>query len=257
MNALEFFADVNKQTGIVDSGEEITILLPGEDIERPYFHMSAEGDHYIYEYLTITSRGRKYDRFYSELRWRLDEMPVEKQYTFLRKMELVEIDFEPEASYDEVNAWYLYDSTCMKYPLYSVRGTCNREKECNEETLCCKVHDEPCCFNKKVGCSDSSKIKYPEYFEFLPEFVIWMTVCPDMDVLYVMHDFFPVHGLETERELNFEFAFLLKDHKITYISDKQEVKRLYEEYHEKYPCDTSRVEDMMNSWYDDVPDFHF
>lgn len=116
----------------MDSGEEITILLPGEDNERKYFHMSAEGDHYIYEYLTITSRGR---------------------------------------------------------------------------------------------------------------------------VLYVMHDFVPVYY--EDGELYFEFAFLLNDGKFTYIDDKEEVKRLYEEYHEKYPCDTSEVEDMMNRGNDCVSDFHF
>ena len=131
------------------------------------------------------------------------------------------------------------------------------EKECNQEPFCCKAHTDPYCLNKKVGGSDISSIEYPEYYQLLLKFVSWIIMCPDMDVLYVMHDFFPVSVLEVDRELYFRYGFLLKDRKITYISDKQEVKRLYEEYHAKYPCDTSKVEDMMNSWYDDVPDFHF
>ena len=35
------------------------------------------------------------------------------------------------------------------------------------------------------------------------------------------------------------------------------LKRLYEEYHAKYPCDTSEVEDDINSWYGVVSEFHF
>ena len=70
-----------------------------------------------------------------------------------------------------------------------------------------------------------------------------------------MHDFIPVYN--EDAELSFTFAFLLKDNKITCIKDEKEIKRLYEEYHAKYPCDTSEVEDDINSWYGVVSEFHF
>ena len=91
--------------------------------------------------------------------------------------------------------------------------------------------------------------------EFLLELVVWSALCPDLDAVYVMHDFIPVYN--EDAELSFTFAFLLKDNKITCIKDEKEVKRLYEEYHAKYPCDTSEVEDDINSWYGSVSKFYF
>lgn len=247
MNALEYFTDIDKQTGIVDSGEEVMVILPSEDSELTYFRMYAEDGHYVYEYLTLIPRGNPYDWLHGELVCMLDGLPIELQYEVLMGLEKMELESEPN--------WNRKSVSCTKYPLYSVRGTCNMEKECRREPLCCKVHDEPCCFNKRVGCSAISAIKDPCYDEYIPEFIAWLALCPDMDVLYVMHDFVPVYY--EDGELYFEFAFLLKDGKFTYIDDKEEVKRLYEEYHEKYPCDTSEVEDMMNSGNDCVSDFHF
>ena len=256
MNALEFFVKTTSYSGYEDQGEEITVRFPSREVEVTYYHMTAEGNRYFYEYLILTPRDKKYEWFYDHLVLELEELPEEKQYEIIQRMKTIEIEFEPEIRYDELNGWYHVSSaTFQKYPLYSVRGTCNMEYKCECEPVCCKVNTEPCCKDRKVGISRTSSIKYPEYYEFLPELVIWMAVCPDIDTVYVMHDFVPV--FEIDGELSFSFAFLLKDNKITYIEDEKEVKRLYGEYHEKYPCDTSEVEDNMNSWYGIESEFHF
>lgn len=129
------------------------------------------------------------------------------------------------------------------------------EQKCKCDPICCKIHDKPCCFNKKVGVSKiDSVIKYPEYYEFLPELVIWMAVCPDLDALYVLHDDIP-YSLYRDK-LYYNLAFLLKDNRITYIEDEAEVKRLYEEYHKKYPYDTSKIDEEIKSDFE-APEFHF
>lgn len=257
MNALEFFANITRYSGYEDNGEEITVRFPsGEEEETTYYHMMAEGDRYFYEYLTLSPRDKGYDWFYSYLMVYLEEFSEEKQYEIIQRMKEIEIEFEPEITYDESNGrYYVSSATGQKYPLYSVRGTCNMEKKCSCEPVCCKVNYEPCCCNKKVGISRTSAIKYPEYYEFLPELVAWMAVCPDLDALYVMHDYIPVYNVDAE--LNFSFAFLLKEKKIKYTEDEKEIRKLYEEYHEKYPCDTSETEDMINGWSGTLSEFHF
>ena len=257
MNALEFFANVSIHGGHEYYGEETTVALPSDDMDKAvYYHMWAEGDKYFYEYTTLTPRDKKYEWFFSHFKTEIESLPYEKQYEIIQRMKTIEIEFEPEISYDEsTGRYHVCSDTFEKYPLYSVRGTCHMEQECKCEPVCCKVNYEPCCRDWKVGISRISRIKYPEYYEFLPELAVWMAVCPDLDAVYVMHDFSPVDNIDAE--LSFTFAFLLKDNKITCIKDKKEVKRLYEEYHEKYPCDTSEVEDEMNNWYDGVSKFYF
>lgn len=257
MNAFEFFfAEPVSYSGYEDSGEEVTTLLPSDENQLAYFHMTAEGDRYFYEYLILSPRNEEYEWFYSHLKMELEDLPDEKQYEIIQRMKTMEIEFVPEISYDELNGWYhVRSATCQKYPLYSVRGTCHMEQECKCEPVCCKVNDEPCCSGRTVGISRTSAIKYPEYYEFLPELVIWSASCPELDAVYVMHDFVPVYS--DDGELDFSFAFLLRDNKITYIDDEEKVKRLYEEYHKKYPCDTSEVENNINGWYGAVSQFHF
>lgn len=256
MNALEFFAKSVSYSGYEESGEEVTTLLPSEENELTYFHMTAEGDRYYYEYLILSPRNEEYEWFYSYLKMALENLPDEKQYEIIQRMKTMEIEFVPEISCDELNGRYhISSATIQKYPLYSVRGTCNMEQGGKCEPVCCKVNDEPCCRDRKVGISRTSAIKYPEYYEFLPELVIWSAFCPDLDAVYVMHDFIPVFSVDGK--LDFSFAFLLRDNKIIYIGDEAEVKRLYEEYHKKYPCDTSEVEDEVNSWHGTLSRFHF
>lgn len=255
MNALEFFANVTSYGGFEYSGEETTVVLPSEGNKITYYRMYAGDKGYFYEYLILTPRDEKYECFYSYLIVELEDLSYKKQYEIIQRMKAMEIDFEPAIYYNELLGCYrVSDATCEKYPLYSVRGTCNMEQECKCEPICCKVNDEPCCFDKKVGISRTSAIKYPEYYEILPELVLWMAVCPDLDAVYVMHDDTP--AVWRDEGLNFPLAFLLKENKITYIEDETEVKRLYEEYHKKYPCDTSETEEEMKRLYE-APDFHF
>lgn len=255
MNALEFFTNVEIEKEFIDEADEMVILLPPVENELTYFHTVNEDGKCYYEYLTLTPKRKKYGCFYSSLKKELNDLPAEKQYELIQRMKAIELEYEPNIGYDELNDWYIYETAYDKYPLYSVRGTCNMEQECTCEPVFCKVHEEPCCFHKKVGCSDTSSIKYPEDSQFLIELILWMAVCPDIDVLYVLHDYPSVYW--EEGELNFSYAFLLRDNKIKNFREEEEIKKLYEEYHKKYPCDTSETEDMINSWFNDVPDFHF
>lgn len=247
MNALEFLANIERKKGMADTGREVTKALPSQDEELSYYHMYRENGSYAYEYLTLTSRWRQYGISLMEFKVEIERLPVKTQYEILQGMEKIEMEPAPN--------WYLGLASVCKYPLYSVRGTCNMEKECRREPLCCKVHDKPCCFGKSVGCSDISAIEAPCHSELFPEFLIWMSACPDMDVLYVMHDY-PSVFLDGGA-LGFPYGFLLKDHKITYIGDSREVERLYKEYNKKYPCDTFEVEEALNGLDGDVPPFHF
>ena len=259
MNALEFFAKVTEHMGHVYWGKETIIRLPysDENDNTAFYHMFKGELGYFFEYLLLEPRDKAHEWFYIHLMMELEDLPYEKQYKIIQRMKTMEIEFKAPMSYDKENDSYRVSSaTDEKYPLYSVRGTCNMEKKCEYEPICCKIHDEPCCFNKKVGVSKiDSAIKYPEYYEFLPELVIWMAVCPDLDALYVLHDDIP-YSLYRDK-LYYNLAFQLKDNKITFIGDETEIKRMYEEYHAKYPCDTSEVEDDINSWYGVVSEFHF
>lgn len=258
MNALEFFAKVTEHMGYVYWGKDTIIRLPISDKNEntAFYHMYKDEPGYFFEYILLEPRDRAYEWFYSYLMSALEDLPYEKQYEIIQRMKTMEIEFKAPISYDKENDSYQVSSaTDEKYPLYSVRGTCHMEQKCKCDPICCKIHDKPCCFNKKVGVSKiDSVIKYPEYYEFLPELVIWMAVCPDLDALYVLHDDIP-YSLYRDK-LYYNLAFLLKDNRITYIEDEAEVKRLYEEYHKKYPYDTSKIDEEIKSDFE-APEFHF
>lgn len=118
MNAFEFFfAEPVSYSGYEDSGEEVTTLLPSYENKLAYFHMTAKGEKYFYEYLILSPRNKEYEWFYSHLKMELEDLPDEKQYEIIQRMKTMEIEFVPEISYDELNCWYhVRSATYQKYP---------------------------------------------------------------------------------------------------------------------------------------------
>jgi len=229
MNALEFFASASWDVGTTDFGGEITVLLPCRGKEMVYLNM-AEG---YYEYLLLTPReGETGEHFYRSMKEILGLYFMEEQFWFLKKMESIEIDFHMEVDGIGMIA---ADSSL----LFSVRGTCGLEKTCKNCGVCKEIYFEPCCRGNVVGFSKVACAQNPAYGEILMDLVLWMTHCPNLEAVYIIHSFSPYNG--DCSILNYECAFLIKEGRITFVEDKKEVERLYLEYDEKYPCGTKEM----------------
>ncbi len=134
---------------------------------------------------------------------------------------------------------YKYPSL-MKYPMYSVRGTCS--KNCVE----CKgtEQDIVCCENGEMGFTGTVGYKYPSLLELLSSVLELLRTCPKMEGIFVLHDFYPL----SMEKVFFVMAFRFGKNLIE-VFDADEAKRLYEEYQEKYPYDTRKVDKWLEDLY--------
>lgn len=252
MKALEFLADVE----IMD----IPSLLDSEDNQAVICVYKEEATIHIIlkdKYVCATEKfcnqgGVRFDILLHLLD--LDEWE-EKGYSHMEQCNRAKklLDFDIKLDIPEKD---LVDTrfTGMKYPLYSVRGTC-----ANDNCSCTSNKDGytmpvPCCFDRCIGHSGNTS-KYPEPIDILRDFLDWMLTCPVTDAVYIMHDWYP-SGTEG---LNFEMAVQGKENYIWVTKDEREVKRLYQEYNKKYPCDTSEIEEnlIFQDWLELPADFHF
>ena len=88
-----------------------------------------------------------------------------------------------------------------------------------------------------IGYTGTNFFKYPEPLEILESILGWLCVCPDLDIVFVVHDWYP----SKNEKLLYQTAFHVKNGVIKVV-DEAEAEKLYKEYHEKYPYDMEEVE---------------
>lgn len=132
----------------------------------------------------------------------------------------------------------------QKYPLVCVRGMCHKPCEAKKELRPYCFHELPCT-NKRPDWNCWTA-KHPDFGCFLFDVVDFVTYCPHTDTLIVMFEYTPIY---CEPELDFEHvlsAVLVKDTKITFITDSNEIKKLYKEYNTKYPTEDREIEEAIS-----------
>lgn len=183
----------------------------------------------IYEYYLLKKKKEtEMCKFFLALVGALDGFNAEEQYRILKRMEYIELDFNLTEEEMKSNSW-------NPAPLFSIRGTCGQENICKRNCACRTIYFEPCCHGRKVGHSWIASIMNPKFYAFLTDLVIWKALCPELDALFVSHDCSP--DCNDYGKLNYRFAFVIKNGRITYIKGRKKVKRLYHIYNKKYPCD--------------------
>lgn len=76
--------------------------------------------------------------------------------------------------------------------------------------------------------------------EILGDVLEWYCACPDLDMVFVMHDYYP----DDVEHLDFQYAFHIKDRVIKMVNS-YDAEKLYKEYNEKYPIDLKDVEEWI------------
>ena len=236
MKVLDFYADYMKWEGTVWYKGKGTFRLP-TSWDKMLFCKLRSGrkrDEYRYEYYLLKQKkNTEKCYFFLALVGVLNQFTAEEQYNILEQMKTIELDFDLTDEELRSNPW-------NPSPLFSVRGTCGKEKTCKRDCACRTIYFESCCRDRKVGYSWVASILNPKYYAFLTDLVVWKALCPEMDVLFVSHDSSP--ECSDNCKLDYRFAFVIRDDKITYVKDREEVEKLYQIYNEKYPCEVKMPE---------------
>ena len=204
----------------------------------------------VYDYWSIDSKGNylfyrnslNNDMFDSRIKvdlyWHLEYLwgnelcytPIFIPYEEIKFLSEIEVEVKGK----------ILDNNYHKYPLINVRGTCFRpcEKKSDIKPYC--FHEIPCLNNRPDWNCWSAK--YPRFDDFLFSVIDFIRSCPATDTLIIMFEFTPN---SYERELNFKYvslAVLVRGTKITFITDSDEVRKLYKEYNTRYPTDDRKIE---------------
>lgn len=73
----------------------------------------------------------------------------------------------------------------------------------------------------------------------------WLCVCPDLDIVFVVYDWYP----SKNEKLLYQTAFHVKNGAVKVVG-ASEAEKLYKEYHEKYPYDMEEVERWLRDLYE-------
>ena len=73
----------------------------------------------------------------------------------------------------------------------------------------------------------------------------WLCVCPDLDIVFVVYDWYP----SKNEKLLYKTAFHVKNGAVKVVG-ASEAEMLYKEYHEKYPYDMEEVERWLRDLYE-------
>lgn len=251
MRAVDFYADCMKWEGTVWYRREETLRLPASWNRLFYCRLrsgSKKGE-CIYEYYLLEEKKDVGMRsFFLALVGVLDQFTAEEQYSILKRMETIELNFDLTDNGMRKASW-------NPNPLFSVRGTCRQENICKRDCACRMIYFESCCHDGKVGVSKLASVTNPQYYAFLTDLIVWKALCPDLDALFVMHDCPPNHY--NCGKLDYRYAIVIRDDRITYVKGAKKAERLYHIYNEKYPCDTRETESRIHEWCTEPVDFHF
>ena len=231
MTVLEFLADVVMEEGEVEATEESMTCLNNNESQREYYFVVKRDGKFFYQYISIYPKeGKKGQEKYAVLMDLLFINSDEEECSIIQALLRTKIKGRVEG---------LREIT-MKYPMYSVRGTCS--KNCVE----CKgtEQDIVCCENGEMGFTGTVGYKYPSLLELLSSVLELLRTCPKMEGIFVLHDFYPL----SMEKVFFVMAFRFGKNLIE-VFDADEAKRLYEEYQEKYPYDTRKVDKWLEDLY--------
>nr|WP_317378396.1 hypothetical protein [uncultured Faecalimonas sp.] len=223
MNVLEFLADVDIIEGETDETVESMTCIDRKHNFQFLFVIKRE-DKYYFQYISFCSLtpdvyNEKFELLRNIFYQRSDE-EVCMAVKLLMNTELL--------NFQKV------EEPLMRNPFYSVRGTCH--KQC---LLSSGFGKENWCKEKAVGYTGTG-YRYPDIMEILGDVLEWYCTCPDLDVVFIMHDYYP----DDMAHLNFEYAFHVKD-KVIKMTDSYEAEKLYKEYHKKYPIDLKGAEEWI------------
>lgn len=224
MKVLEFLADVDIVEGETD-----------ETVES----MTCIDRRHDFQFLFVIKRDNKYYFQYINLYSRTPDVYNEK-FELLKDIFYKRSDEEICGAVKllmstELQNFHKVDEPLMRNPFYTVRGTC--KKRCLPS--CNSYGKEWWCKNKAVGYTGTG-YRYPDIMEIFGDILEWYCTCPDLDIVFIMHDYYP----DNIAHLNFEYAFHVKD-RVLKMVDSHEAEKLYKEYHKKYPIDLKEVEEWI------------
>ena len=226
MNLIDMFFENIKN---VDDPDNIpTCEFWSCDYEGNYLLGKTTFDSNMFEDRTIITNSPKRELFCNLETNFNGNLPIFIPYEEIEFMSKIEVEIKGKILYDY----------CQKNPLVCVRGMCS--KPCN-----IKTDIKPYCF-REIPCTNHRpdwncwSISDPSFGDFLFSVVDFVINCPNTNTLIVMFDFTP-NSYECELNFKYATAVLVKDIKITFLNDADEIKNLYEEYNAKYPTEESMV----------------
>lgn len=224
MKVLEFLADVDIVEGETDERVESMMCIDKKHSFQYYFVIKRD-DKFYFQYINITSKTPDvYNEKFEFLKRLLCKLPDEE---ICMRVKLL--------MSTELQNFHRVDEPLMRNPFISVRGTC--KKRCLPS--CNSFGKEFWCKNKVLGYTGTG-YKYPDIMEIFEDIVEWYCACPGLDIVFIMHDYYP----DDMEHLNFEYTFHVKDRVIKMV-DSYDAEKLYKEYNEKYPIDLKDVEEWI------------
>lgn len=224
MKILEFLADVEIIEGETDETVESATCID-RSYTFQYFYVIQKGNKFYFQYINLYPKASDVDNETFELLenafYNFSEYEICRAVKILMNTEL--------QNFQRLN------ETFMRNPFYSIRGTCN--KRCLPR--CLSSWNKHWCKNKVIGYTGIGD-KYPDSLKILGDIVKWYCSCPDMDMVFIMHDYYP----DDMKTLNFQYGFCVKDRVIRMV-DSKEAERLYQEYNQKYPIDLKETEEWI------------
>ncbi len=225
MKVLEFLADVNIVEDETDETLESMTCIDRRHSFQYYFVIKRD-DKFYFQYISLYSHTPDvYDEKYELLKnifYNLSDEDLCRAVKLFMNTEL--------------QNFHKVDEPLMRNPFYSIRGTC--KKQCLPS--CNGFGKENWCNDKVIGHTGTGGYRYPDIMEIFGDILEWYCTCSDLDVVFVMHDYYP----DNITHLNSEYAFHVKD-SVFKMVDSYEAKKLYKEYNEKYPIDLKEVEEWI------------
>lgn len=212
MDALRFFVDLKY------SRHKNPIISDGM-----YRRYDAQEQRYIYLHMKDEPYGLEKFRIMMEF---LERYYVDNQYTDeeltqrIKWLSQIEIDFdENKITYDTL--------TQTRYPLFTVKGSCQKQECRYPKVPVDSLIPIPCCFDKRISYQRISRLDYPLFLDMLLEVLNWVVLCPTLDVVFILHDS-PANTAETD--LTFELCMQIKKYHIRVVTERSEILKLYKEY---------------------------
>lgn len=212
MDALRYLVDVKY------SGAKQPITSEGM-----YRRYDAQEQRYIYLHMKDEPYGLEKFRIMMEFLelWYADNQYTDEELTQrIKCLGQIEIDLDESAIVHK-------NLTTTRYPLFTVKGNCQK-KECYYPRI--PVGDMlpvPCCFDKKISYHRVSIMDFPEFLDMLLDALNWVVICPTLDVVFILHD---LPANTEEENLTYELCMQVNGNHIRVVTERSEIQKLYKEY---------------------------
>lgn len=188
-----------------------------------YRRYDAQEQRYIYLHMKDEPYGLEKFRITMEL---LELYYVDSQYTDEELTQRIKCLGQIEIELDE-SAIVHENLTETRYPLFTVKGSCQKQKCFYPQVPVDNLIPIPCCFDKRISYQRISRMDYPLVLDMLLEVLNWVVICPTLYVVFILHD----SPANTEDEnLTFELCIQVKGNHIRVVTERSEIQKLYKEY---------------------------